>query len=304
LTAALVKIAAVLVLVLSTGMVDAGVRVPRWVDRLIKLGAILGGLYLLRDILLDLGWTRDQALAAAISVGVFSGVVLFLARLPKSATRYLPPIALGALLVIFFPEAWLTATPPEATDVAPVEMAEPPVADLHAASPLLPPVSEDVEETTATASSGQPPLPMLPPARTNEPIATAPTVDPQSAIVYYRKSADGDRITRALEGAGLPYRVGYSDRIPQTFLSNSIACSPNVNVETLRRLIRAMLDAGIEIVDVRQFERAGKQGLEVLAIGMKYGDEPTVSWPYPALSRDQLLALDRCPYVLNAENVR
>lgn len=269
-------------------------------------------------------------MAAAFAIGGISGTIFLLWICPprfRSVSIAFLLAALAMLLILFPPldlifpprDANVEAapkptvtTPPAgagATHIPPgaEEGPKPNTSPPPAAAQQTPPPSgaqnpKSVETVPATPPTTPPAAPSSPPQSTAEEKKVATVVPPPpppppppgpTTIVYYRKAADGQRVVNALNAAGLRFSIG-SSSLPESFVTNAIACGSNTDPATLQRVIRALVDQNISIVAIYQFRNPNKQGIEVLAVS---SDEQGREQNYPpgGLAKAYLLSLRGCP---------
>jgi hypothetical protein len=107
-------------------------------------------------------------------------------------------------------------------------------------------------------------------------------------LIYYRKVADENLVTSALNRSGIPYSVTGADDAGGPGV-NTIACSPDVSVDALKQVASALLSGGVPIGSVRQFvkpsEKPGR--IEVVATAL--------TTPGAVIAPAQIQGLTGCP---------
>lgn len=114
-------------------------------------------------------------------------------------------------------------------------------------------------------------------------------------IRYFRKAADGNRITEAMDKSRVPYSVQRSF-LSESMPTNTIACHPEVPGQALRELALTLINAGVEVRQIRHFVKAEdkRRRIEIVATGYD-NNTPITSAP---LRREQVYNLTECPALL------
>jgi caspase domain-containing protein len=116
-------------------------------------------------------------------------------------------------------------------------------------------------------------------------------------VVYFRKVDDGNRINKILGKSGIPYSSTFA-LIKAGWYTNAIGCHKDTPVDLVKRVANTLIDGGIKLQAVKQFEQpAGKSNrIEILSI------LPGARHPVPEnaapLTRTQIASLTRCPVFL------
>lgn len=113
-------------------------------------------------------------------------------------------------------------------------------------------------------------------------------------VVYFQKTNDGERVTKALDQQHIPF-VRTRAKLPETFATNAIACGPDAPIEAVRTLAHALIDSGIPLRGIIPFAApASKPSKRIELIHTQYtkgyGLRSSTS-----LSKKQVDDLQACP---------
>ncbi|ESZ78377.1 peptidase C14 [Mesorhizobium sp. L103C105A0] len=116
-------------------------------------------------------------------------------------------------------------------------------------------------------------------------------------VLYYRKLADSKLVTDALENAHIPYSVTAAD-LPDEFITNGIACGPDVPLPALKALAKQLIAANVPLRKIIRFRKPSEKPsrLEVLAITKEAAGIQALT--SPPLTVAQIDKLNACPVSL------
>ncbi|MDG4889732.1 caspase family protein [Mesorhizobium sp. WSM4887] len=116
-------------------------------------------------------------------------------------------------------------------------------------------------------------------------------------VLYYRKLTDNKLVTDALENAHIPYSVTAAD-LPDEFVTNGIACGPDVPLPALKALAKQLIAANVPLRKIIRFRKPSEKPfrLEVLAITKEAAGIQALD--SPPLTIDQIDKLTTCPVSL------
>ncbi|MHC2618011.1 hypothetical protein ACVIW2_000042 [Bradyrhizobium huanghuaihaiense] len=117
-------------------------------------------------------------------------------------------------------------------------------------------------------------------------------------VRYYEKVADGDRIKLALQAQDIPY-VSTRAELPERFTANAIACGPEIPIDALKRLAKALIGAGIPVKEIRQFRRPSEKPSRIEILSLTEDNKGEVGLTSPNLTLAQIDALKSCPLKLS-----
>jgi len=117
-------------------------------------------------------------------------------------------------------------------------------------------------------------------------------------VLYYRKLADQDVISEALENDDIPYSVT-SAELPDAFETNGIACGPDVPVAALKRLAHSLIEAGVPIRKIIRFKRPSEKPRRLEVMSLTAEGRGLAPLDTPPLTVEQIEALTSCPTSLH-----
>lgn len=141
------------------------------------------------------------------------------------------------------------------------------------------------------------PAPVVCPARAVCPAPPKPTPPPptpstsNTVIIYYIKTGDGDRVTKALRKNSIKFKTNeYHSPGHENTLTNALVCGPNTDVRDVKRVAFALIDAGVDIKYIGSNSFIAPSSIQILN---KRSDFYTLS--YRNVSRRQINELSKCP---------
>lgn len=121
-------------------------------------------------------------------------------------------------------------------------------------------------------------------------------------VAYYAKGLDTSRLEVPLKRNGVPYTLQQAQLTDPKLVTNAIACSPDVPIEALQRVITSFRQAGIPIVDIFQFRNTNKRKrIEILSHAYETEDGTLQLPTNRPLSSSQTRGLTGCPVELMNE---
>jgi hypothetical protein len=112
----------------------------------------------------------------------------------------------------------------------------------------------------------------------------------QIQVVYFKKRADGDRLTHALEQAGIPFEAAAA-KMTESVPTNMLSCSVGVDIDALRKVAHAAISAGISLRLIGNVNDAPNK----IALGSWRGPSSNQNLQTPPLTVEQIDGLGACP---------
>ncbi|HEV7877073.1 caspase family protein [Bradyrhizobium sp.] len=113
-------------------------------------------------------------------------------------------------------------------------------------------------------------------------------------VLYYEKVADEGRVRLALSGNGIPF-VSTRAELPERFTANALACGPDIPVESLKRLAKALIGAGVGIKEIRRFQKPSEKPMRIEILSLTKDNAGEVGLTTANLTLNQIDALTGCP---------
>jgi hypothetical protein len=123
-------------------------------------------------------------------------------------------------------------------------------------------------------------------------------------IYYYAKSADGDRVEKALDAESIPYFKTRAIKLPERFEVNAIACGPDVPIDLVKNVALALTRGNVPVRAIIPFQQpaAKQRRVEILSLSRNAAGETSLATP--ALTEAQIKAIKNCNWLQNGGRQR
>lgn len=111
-------------------------------------------------------------------------------------------------------------------------------------------------------------------------------------VRYYKKSLDGLVVLRALDKSGYSYEARHPE-IGDIFITNSIGCGSNVDIEDVKALAKSLVRNGVPIRMINRFRQGDPNRTTIDLVTFRISNERALETPI--LTEQQIDSLRSCP---------
>ncbi|MFD0916507.1 caspase domain-containing protein [Pseudahrensia aquimaris] len=118
-------------------------------------------------------------------------------------------------------------------------------------------------------------------------------------LIYYRKTADGRKVSETLERSGIPYSVTRAE-LPDKFAVNSLACAPNTPIDAIKTLAIELLKNGVPLKRILRFRRPSEKPRRIELLSLTKNGRGIAELQSANLTIQQVESLNICPTFLGS----